>query len=185
MVQRHMEEIRCAVDTIYHCLTHFQRIDHLTRSAMLDAGYTDWQIDAQLNKPGSKFHASFAQSPMQVVEKLENECPDVLNDLPEPDVAGRVRLSFELGYETGTDGVVALSSLTPEELSAVREEERNGCIIRKVRLSRTLPTNECQLVLQKEDQGYSIITLFPGVMAPPLPRNGASDPFWDNHCFIE
>lgn len=185
MVQWLMEEIRCAVDTMYHCLTHFETVDDLARDAMLAAGYTCEQIHAQLEKPGSKFHAAFAQSPMQVVDKLMTECPEQMNHMPEPDASGRVRLSFVLGYETGTDGIVAIDSLTPEELLTIREEDRNGYIIRKVRILRAVPTNECQMVLAKDEDGYSIITVFPGVMAPPLPRDGASDPFWDNHCFME
>lgn len=185
MVCRFMEEIRCAVDTMYHCLTHFERVDDQARNAMLATGYTDMQIRDQIDKPGSKFHAAFAQSPMQVVEKLKMQCPDVFKKLPEPDPDGRIRLSFVLDETIGTDGVVAIGSLTREELDTMHVEERNGCVIRKVRISRVVKTNECQMVLAKEEDGWSVITMYPGVKAPPLPKNGESDPFWDNHCFVE
>lgn len=180
-----MEEIRCAVDTMYHCLTHFERVDDGTRAELIAAGYSGGQIDAQLAKPGSKFHAAFAQSSMQVVEKLKVRCPDAFVKLPEPDPDGRVRLSFVWDETIGTDGVVAIGSLTQEELAAMCTEERNGCVIRKVRTSKTVYTDECQLVLAKEGYGWSVITMYPGVKAPPLPKNGESDPFWDCHCFIE
>lgn len=180
-----MEEIRCTTDTAYHCLTHFEKIDDRTRAELIAAGYTDVQIDGQLKKPGSKFRASFAQSPQQVVEKLKKECPDVMKNLPEPDAKGRVRPSFVLKQEIGTDGVVETSILTPEELSTMRTESRNGCLIRKVRTSRIVYTNECQMVLAKDGDGWSVITMYPGIQAPPLPKDGESDPFWDCHCFIE
>ncbi len=178
-------EIKCPPETLFHCLTHFEKVDDASRTAMLDAGYTDVQIRDQLNRPGSKFHAFFAQSPMQVLDRLKMECPDRLSDMPEPDASGKVRLSFDLGYEIGTDGVIAMDALAEEELSTMREEERNGCMIRKVSVSRIVPTNECQVILGKEEDEYSIITVFPGVMAPPLPRNGEPDLFWDSHCFID
>lgn len=186
MDERYVEkEIKCAVEILYHCLTHFEKVDDGTRAELIAAGYAGRQIDAQLAKPGSKFHADFAQSPLQVVEKLKMRCPDVFMNLPEPDPDGRVRLSFVLDETIGTDGVAAIDSLTPEEFSTMRTESRNGCVIRKVRTSRTVYTNECQMVLAKEEYGWSAITMYPGIQAPPLPENGESDPFWDNHCFIE
>lgn len=186
MDQGKMEkEIKCTVDALYHCLTHFETIDEGTRAFMLDFGYTDVQIEDQLRKPGSKFHASFAQSPMQVVDRLKRECPDVFVNMPEPDTCGRIRLSFVLDEVAGTDGVVAIDSLTQEELATMCTELRNGCMIRKVRISRCVPTDECQMVLAVENDIFNIITLYPGIQAPPLPKNGEPNAFWDNHCFVE
>lgn len=179
------KEIRCAVDTLYHCLTHFEQVDEDCLTALQQAGYSMKQIDDQLAKAGSKFLASFACSPLQVIERLRQLCPELLSNLPVPDADGRIRLSFILDEKVGTDGIVDVNTLTPAELSTMYMEERNGYVIRKVNISRTVLTGECQLVLADDDHCCHIITLYPGVKAPPLPKSGDSDPFWDTHCFVE
>lgn len=186
MDQRIMEkEIKCTVDTMYHCLTHFEQVDDASRKEMLAAGYTNEQIEEQLNRPGSKFYPGFATSPLEVLDKLRRESPVGMWNFPEPDSTGRIRLSFVLNGEIGTDAVVSTHALSEEELSTMHTEFRNGCLIRKVRVLRVVPTNECQVVLSAEENNYNIITLYPGIQAPPLPKNGESDPYWDNHCFVE
>lgn len=179
------KEIRFSMDTLYHCLTHFSSISEEAVEVLQQAGYSLEQIEEQLAKPGSKFSSSFGMSPMQVLDRLGVRCPEVLKNLPEPDPDGRIRLSFAMDQTIGTDGVVDVRTLSEDELSAMRTESRNGCLIRKVRISRKVPTCECQMVLAEGDDCLHVITLYPGVKAPPLPRNGEPDPFWDNHCFIE
>ena len=179
------KEIRCNMDTLYHCLTHFSSISEEAVEVLQQAGYSLEQIEEQLAKPGSKFSSSFGMSPMQVLDRLGVRCPEVLKNLPEPDPDGRIRLSFAMDQTIGTDGVVDVRTLSEDELSAMRTESRNGCLIRKVRISRKVPTCECQMILAEDDDCLHVITLYPGVKAPPLPRNGEPDPFWDNHCFIE
>ena len=187
MVHGYMEEIRCAIYTVFHSLTHFEKIDEETMYYLLNANFPEEEIEKQLSMPGSKFYASFAQSPWDVIDRVKAECSEILEDVPEPDEKFRVRLSFVFDYEIGTDGVVSIDSLTPEELSSMRTEVRNGRMIRKVKVTRVIPTKECQIVFEQSMDGktYFVVTLYPGVKAPPLPEDGESDPFWDNHCFVE
>lgn len=179
------KEIRCAVDTLYHCLTHFEQIDEDIVDTLLQAGYSITQIKKQLEKPGSRFRASFGRSPMQVFDKLKSAYPEVFRNLPAPDSDGRIRLSFVLNEQVGTDGVVAADTLSPEELSTMHKEDRNGIEVKMVTMSRMVFTKECQLVLAIDDDCCHIITLYPGIKAPPLPKSGEADPFWDSHCFVE
>lgn len=185
MVMGREKEIRCSTDVLYHCLTHFVGIDDETMALLQQAGYSQEQIEDQLAKPGSKFYPSFGTSLMQVLEKLGRYCPELLKNIPEPDDDGRIRLSFVLNETIGTDGVVDVRTLSADELSTMHTESRNGRLIRKVKTAGTVLTDECQMVLADDDDCLHIITLYPGVKAPPLPRDGEPDPFWDNHCFIE
>ncbi len=179
------KEIKCTIETLYHCVTHFEEIDDASIVALVNAGYTKEQINEQLAKPGSKFCSGFGTSPLEVIKKLRQEYPEAMTNIPKPDSSGRIRLSFVLNDVIGNDGVVETGALTEQELSTMRTEFRNGCIIRKVKTSRVVLTKECQVVLAFRHDVYDIITLYPGIQAPPLPKDGEPDSFWDNHCFIE
>lgn len=179
------KEIKCTIDNLYHCLTHFEKIDNASKVALVNAGYTKEQINEQLAKPGSKFCSGFGTSPLEIIKKLRQECPEVITNIPKPDSSGRIRLSFVLNEVIGNDEVVETGTLTEEELSTMRTEFRNDCMIRKVKASRVVLTKECQVVLAVRQDVYDIITLYPGIQAPPLPKDGETDSFWDNHCFIE
>ena len=186
MDEKPMEkEIKCTIEALYHCLTHFESLDDASMTALLNAGYTNEHINEQLAKPGSKFYSDFGTSPLEIIKKLRQECPETMMNIPEPDSLGRIRLSFVLNEVIGNDGVIETGALTEEELSTMQTESRNGCMIRKVRTSRVVLTKECQAVLAVGKEAYYIITLYPGTQAPPLPKAGETNSFWDNHCFIE
>ncbi len=180
-----MEKINVTPDTVFHSLSHFEKIDDMTRNLLSESGYVTDEIDSRLAGAGSKFHASFARSPREVLEQVERLSPVVFDRLPEPDKDGRIRISVDAGRSVGTDSIIDMSELDRDELQTLRTDVRNDCVIRKVRISRTCLTSEIQIVLEADGDGYALITIYPGVKAPPLPKDGGSDPFWDRHCFIE
>lgn len=180
-------------NTLFHSLTHFFHIDQNLKNLLLECGYTDGQIEDQLKKPGSKFLPDFGKSPQEIVQKMLSLFPDkFLDATPEQD--NKVRLSFCLNSPTGTNSLVCEDSLSPTERSGILTIERNGCIVRTINISREILTNECQIILALDNSDciqnsgskkYSLVTLFPGELAPPLPKVGEEPhPFWKNHLLI-
>lgn len=129
--------------------------------------------------PGSKFYAA---SPDELLREAEELFADRFREaMPDPD--GRIRLSLRFPRFIGMSNVVAVSDLTPEEKSTIREIDRNGRYARVAQCSRVIPTDEFQIVLSP---GGNLITMFPGVAAPPLPSSSDEpSPFWETHVFIQ
>ena len=172
----------CPAGSIFHCLSHFEMIDESSMQLLHAEGYNDTQINAQLSMLGSKFFSSFARSPMEAILKV---CPDINDMRFQPDSDGKVRLSFKYGQNIGTSNIIRIDALSREELSSFRTEERNGLLVNKVKTDKIVLTDECQLGLSANNGNYSVVTIYPGEMAPPLPGYGEKNPFWNTHCFIE
>lgn len=100
-----------------------------------------------------------------------------------PDSADACRhISLTFPYTIGTCKVVNIADLTKEEQSKITRIERNGKIVRTVKLDRDIPTCACQIILSED---WQLITMYPGVDAPPLPDNpDIHNEFWDYHLFI-
>lgn len=129
--------------------------------------------------PGSKF---YLDSPRDVLDRAMDLFPEKFqNAIPEPD--GRIRISLVFPYLIGCSNVVAINELTEEERKRIEIKERQGKRVRSVVTDRSFPTKECQVILS---QDWQLITMFPGVMAPPLPDSpDTPSPFWDKHVFIQ
>ena len=170
---------------VFHSLTHFETLNKRVRDELCHNGFDHTQIDTQLQIPGSKFFASFATSPQEVVSLLREHFPEEFSHI-RPDADGRVRLSFDCGVIIGNQNIIDESELTPTERESIRVEERNGCPVRTVQIERLIPTRICQLIMDMHgDTGY-LCSLFPGELAPPLPRSDTEtpDPYWTSHLFI-
>lgn len=124
----------------------------------------------------------FAQSPQEVLAYAATSFPQVFKEAtPDPN-DGRKRLSFIADRNVGLCNVVPLSDLTIEEAKDIIEEERDGYPVKTVRTKRSFPTREFHIILGEDN---TVITMFPGPMAPPLPQNGEESVFWNNHVFIK
>lgn len=134
--------------------------------------------------PGSDDVGSvfYVKSPVELLTYAAIEFTQVFKTaIPDPS-DGRKRLSFVSDKEVGLCNVVALSDLTLEEIESITEEERDGTIVKTIMTTRTFPTREFQIILGDKN---TVITMFPGPMAPPLPKDGEESEFWDNHVFIK
>ena len=102
---------------------------------------------------------------------------------PKPDDDGRIRISLTFSKEIGVSNVVSVEGLTDEEKERIEIIDRNGKMVRSVKINRIIQTCECQIILSEDRH---LITMFPGEMAPPLPDSpDIHDEYWDNHVFIE
>ncbi len=138
-----------------------------------------WNHFSNSSKLGSMF---FAQNPAEVLTTAATTYPHIFKEAKLDPIDGRKRLSFVFEYEIGLCNVVALTDLTLEERESITEEERDGIVVRTVHSIRTFPTRECQIILSSDNV---VITMFPGPMAPPLPKKGEHSVFWESHVFVK
>lgn len=175
--------IRIEPETLFHVLSHFSRIDAATRRELLEAGFSPMAIENRMQTIGSKFAPEFARSPREILDRLQHDFPEKFRTIHWQD-NGRAELSFKLDVPVGCANVVALKDLSEAELATLQLERRNDTIIRSVSVEGNLPpTCECQLILATR-HAPRLVTVFAGPWAPPLPEQGASSDFWNEHVFV-
>ena len=67
------EAIKFGLETVFHMIRHFENINSKDLSNMLNAGYTQVQIDNELKIYGSKFDPSFALTITDIIQKVNTE----------------------------------------------------------------------------------------------------------------
>ncbi len=180
-----METIIFPSNAVFHTLTHFETLNETVRAELCDYGFNNTQIDSQLQKPGSKFFSSFATSPQEVVSLLRKQFPEEFSHI-HPDANGRARLSFDCDKIIGSQNIIDETELLPAEKKTIRVETRDGCLIRTVKTDRIILTRRCQLIMAINNNIGYLCSLFPGELAPPIPRSTTEipDPYWTTHLFI-
>lgn len=128
--------------------------------------------------PGSKFYST---SPEDLLEEAMRLFPETFREA-KTDNDGRIRISLTFPREIGVSNVVSVGELSDDEKRRIEIIVRDGKKVRCVKTDRTIPTNECQIILS---YNWVLITMFPGEMAPPLPISPqVHDCYWDNHVFV-
>ena len=133
----------------------------------------------QKELPGSKF---FADSPDVFLNLAQQLFPKVFSSA-KPDYDGRIRISLIFPNKIGISNVVHINELSDDEKRRIEIIDRDGKKVRRVKIDRIIPTNECQIILSTN---WDLITMFPGEMAPPLPASpDIPNEYWDQHLFTE
>lgn len=133
----------------------------------------------QQELPGSKF---FADSPDVFLNLAQQLFPKVFSSA-KPDYDGRIRISLIFPNKIGISNVVHIDELSDDEKRRIEIIDRDGKKVRRVKIDRIIPTNECQIILSTN---WDLITMFPGEMAPPLPASlDIPNEYWGQHVFIE
>lgn len=130
------------------------------------------------NSTGSVF---YAKTPAEFLTSAVAQFPEVFRNAQPDPKDGRKRLSFTAEENIGLCNVVNINALTPEESDTITEQDRDGSMVKVAISNRTFPTREFQIIL---DEMNTVITMFPGPLAPNLPKKGEHSEFWDNHVFI-
>lgn len=175
-----MNIINFSTESLFHALIHFEKINEDLKSMLL-LNYSQQDILNQQSLVGSKFMATFAQSPQEVIAEMEKISPEKFN-LPEKETAGTIIISVKFPCEIGYVSVIDESLLLPNERQTIRNEKRENTYVKSVRCNRHIMTNECQLIIEKQETAYSFCTVYPGELAPPL--DSLDDRYWQSHLFI-
>lgn len=128
---------------------------------------------------GSKF---IFVSPDQLLQTIVDEYPDTIRMASFNEYGCKV-VSIFFPYDIGYCNVISLNDVTENEMSTLHIIQRGEINARCIKSDRIIPTKECQLILDKDN---NVITAYPGELAPPLPESpDVHDEYWDNHVFIE
>jgi hypothetical protein len=169
------------IEQAYYLLKHFTEIDLKTRNQFLEFGYSEKEINAQLQLMGSKFQHALCQNPFQLESLVKDKEP--IEQIIQSN--GRIALVYEFEQPIGTEQIISRGAIHQKEIFQL---DRNGNQIEAVRYDYLPLTNN--LVIVKTNEG-AWITAFPGKYAPAFPSTWmtkeeitfATD-FWQNHVFI-
>lgn len=165
----------------FYLLKHFNEIDQKTFAQFLEFGYSEDQINGQLQLIGSKFLASFCQSPFELAKLIGQIEP--LEQIIQSN--GRIASVYQFDMEVGTEQIVDRKTV---DQNAIFRLDRNGVFIDAIHLE-TLPITNYLTVVRSNEGAW--ITAFPGNYAPAFPSSWMSSEelniatqFWQNHVFI-
>jgi hypothetical protein len=186
------EAIKYGVDTVFHMIRHFENINSNDLSNMLNAGYTQVQIDNELKIYGSKFHPSFATTLADIIQKVQTNVyiktlssngnyqlyfPNTSNDIP---------------INIGTLAVLPLDYLTQSQKQNIYIRENRGYPLKHIDVANLPTTSEWTMILKPQiNDSFYFLTAFPGKPALPIPhhemslteKNTCID-FWNEHVFL-
>jgi hypothetical protein len=186
------EAIKYGVDTVFHMIRHFENINSNDLSNMLNAGYTQVQIDNELKIYGSKFHPSFATTLADIIQKVQTNVyiktlssngnyqlyfPNTSNDIP---------------INIGTLAVLPLDYLTQSQKQNIYIRENRGYPLKHIDVANLPTTSEWTMILKPQiNDSFYFLTAFPGKPALPIPHHemnltekNACIAFWNEHIFL-
>ena len=165
----------------FYLLKHFTVIDQQSFDQFRKHGYSEKEIEDQLKLIGSKFLASFCQSPLQLDTLLETKEP--FEQIVQSN--GRIASVYQFNQAVGTEQIVARNIVHQNDIFQL---DRNGVILDAIKLDR-LPLTKKIVVVRSSEGGW--ITAFPGNYAPAFPSSWMSASelelsmsFWKNHVFV-
>jgi len=186
-----IQNIRYKIETEFHLLRHFAAVSDEFSEHLKSAGYTQAQVTDVLSLPGSRFHASFAKSIKDILSHVNDAIID-----EQVGINGNRIVSAKfnpLNYKNGigTVAVIPFDSLDASQQMNVYKADNRGYLLKHLEVE-TLPyTWELTMVLAKTEEGWSLITAFPGASAMPLPNPQMDKDiynqclaFWEGQVFL-
>jgi hypothetical protein len=142
---------------------------------------------------GSKFHDSFAKTPEQLLDKIKKHLLSCKAKYKWD--KGKCEISIFFDYPIGTDSIISIN-LIPEsiikKINKIQRSPENDYKINIISEIDPIATNQLNMILSKTDLELQILTIFPGVLTPPLPnlkyhskkQYTTYDNFWRKYVFI-
>ncbi len=175
-----------SIERAFYLLKHFNKIDSKSRSIFIDNLCKEEEIDSALAITGSKFNYQFCKNPFELIEKINRLQP--LHFFKQENGNAVYIFTIESNF-IGVDNLIPLADLTLTERSKIKYELRNSYEIGTFTTKKIHPTKECVLVLKSDSN--EVVTIFPGIYAPPFPISIANEDmkakaeyFWANHLFL-
>ncbi len=181
-----------SIENQLHVLSHFHHLDaHYKNTIQKYSTHSLDEINAELNREGSKFNSNFAGNPLVLLTLLKSEIEDG-NYRSIDHSGGKIDFIIQFDKAIGTSGIIKIDDLTEEEVRSLKMIKYRNANILKATINRTIPTKQVNLVTRLKNDSYEIITVFPGIYAPSLPDKGKqskdeymeSRGFWDKYVFV-
>jgi hypothetical protein len=179
----------------FHILRHFGQVDKKYRMELkTNTSFTDEDINKQLAISGSKFYPEFAINPIQLWEKIQKHQDFFIidNKIWKNGKAEIILFFKQEDYPKGiaNDSLLRIDELLAEQKEQLQKEERNGFLVNYIKLAKPKPSWQVNVIL-REDVKPQLITIFPGMFAPPFPdlkhQNKIewieSNRFWEQYVF--
>lgn len=148
---------------IFYCLKHLKKVNKQTNDYLIEKGHSLTEIQGQIDLIGSKFFSSFCQSPIELYDKITDRVPSKIIHQENRNVVYSYTFEENIGY----DSIIAICELSSKERKAIEIEKRNHYEVKVIRKNKRNGTKQLNVVFQKNSN--EIITMFPGIYAPPLP----------------
>jgi hypothetical protein len=181
------KHIKFTLAAQFHVLLHFSGIDQQYREMLLKNGFTHEQIEQQLQEDRSKFDIRFASNPEILWEKIAKQIK--LHNYQTNSNANKLVLIISYADQSvGEDNLYQLPE--PFEHSELNQNTTDNHIIKIY--GTPVETNQINCILRQADEQFEVITIFPGVYAPPFPdfknqnqkEYAESKAFWSTHAII-
>lgn len=178
--------------TLFHMLRHFEYINENARKCLIERGYTNAEIDANLAIPGSKFHKDFATD----IKSLLAQCIGI--EVKQVNKQQKY-LEFVLNFETdqfkngvGTLGIYERENLIDLDVTSLYQKMNRSQSLWHATVKKMPTTNWVSIVVKKQLVADFLITSFPGLPTLPLPNKKmnrtfleAAKNYWNEIVFLE
>lgn len=185
------KDIRYKVETEFHLLRHFAGVSDADTARLIEAGYTLAQIQEQLDLPGSRFHASFAQDLPALIRCLEKA-----NIIFETGSNGNIICIAAFSQEEFPNGIGTVSLLHTEEIESSVQKKiyvqlNRGILMNHLDVPELPATRQCSIILSQNNGNHFVVSAYPGPPGMPVPNENMSPDlynrckkFWDEHVFL-
>ncbi len=191
-----LKDLLNSIELRLHLLRHFTEVPDRYREQLLGSGSTSRDIDEALKIPGSKFNSNFCSDPDNLMTKLDNDFDSAVSSEPSETIRILEYAYSENDYPDGIgrESVVAIDDLTDEERKGLfRRKREEGSADEVWHLCHDpVPTWDLTVVIEMSGDERSLLAVYPGKPAPPLPDKTVQDDnsyersreFWKRHAFI-
>lgn len=174
-----------------HMLRHFEGLSDALDASLLRAGYSAKGIQKELNEPGSRFFARFAQDIPSLLESIfKHPCKELPGDNGNLLLHGAAD-PIEFPNGIGTRAVLPVMAIPPTDRDRISIRRNRGIDLLHLEVDEIPSTAEFTLVLRPTNHGHVFITAFPGPPSMPLPHHRLKKPiyeqckaYWQNHVFL-
>ncbi len=140
---------------------------------------------------GSKFFADFAESAEDLLNIIK--CEIRKQNLSFKWNKNRCEVSIIFDKEIGVDSLIHISEIDKKLVYIEVREGNNSYQVNKTNAYKPINTNQLNMILFKDSEKIKILTIFPGILAPPFPNKNYHskakfekyDLFWKEYVFIE
>lgn len=186
-----VKNIRYKIDTEYHLLRHFSDVSFSDERRMMEAGYTREKIQEQLNLPGSRFDASFAQDLPALIRRLANA-----NIICETGSNGNMICTATFSKEEFPNGIGNVSVQHIEDIESALQKKiyaqpNRGILMNHLDVSELPVTRQCSIILSQNNGNHFVVSAYPGPPGMPVPNENMNTAlyeqckkFWDEHVFL-
>lgn len=136
---------------------------------------------------GSYFNADQFESPQDIIAYINQNKPQAVFLQSN----GREAHLFELA-ENKIVGYQGLANINALGNTKIETEWRNGFKVRSARVKSLLPSSSFCVIIEKNNAENVVITMFPGIYAPPFPYSEQSEVdynncklFWNNYVLLK